>query len=721
MTMLCLQEVYFLRLILRLEAAIMMNRQFPNVHREGAMIKRLVLSSAMSAIIATALPFDSRDARVNAQYLVSTKAGFVSRVRGEVFVERARTEERERVSPSLQMMDGDRLSTSAASRVEILIHSQAYLRLDEYAEVRAINTVMAEARFELLRGTAMIEVGRMNKMDKGIVFEIVTPQGIVTFSKEGLYRIHIEPSSTRLDVIEGEITLGERQDALSKTASKIGDGKRVELKSDAPTAPIITALERKPFDEFDRWSFQVAKYGEVRRLEAGVFTTCRDQEQSEQCRVSPEFQLREDEWLITNTDGYAELRLNRGASASSNSSRMPSRPTRGIPGANNRGISFDPNRILAPWLSRGTYLCLNQQTQLHAIKTENDDSVFELRSGSIIVVTDRYAKMRPLKIITPDGAFAIERGCIVRFDVNPPQTLVSVRMGEVRMETRGGEHAKSALDIGHGKRLRLAGSASPHIEGFNANIKAKSIDAFDRWGFRLATAGYLTRYEGKVSIERQSGTKLELGKDKDGPRMQVQLWEGDRLMTAPGGRAEILLSSKAVLHVNEESEVRVVSTELLTPHFELLRGAAYVHHLSSMQTAYQSLWPSDAVSKKAKIEISTPHGIASISSSGSYRFDADDSSTTIKVHEGSLLLGAHEEVMAKAALKVKEKETAHLTSSDARGPEIAKLAPSPPDDFDKWSTLFLRSLATYTFRPIFSTPDTAGPRAPSGPSGPIRF
>src|SRR5438552_14014576 len=105
------------------------------------MIKRLMLRGTMSAIIAAVFPLYLSDARVNAQsqYFISTKAGLVSRVRGEVFVERARTEERERVTPNLQMMDGDRLSTAAESRVEILINPQAYLRLDEQAEVRAVN------------------------------------------------------------------------------------------------------------------------------------------------------------------------------------------------------------------------------------------------------------------------------------------------------------------------------------------------------------------------------------------------------------------------------------------------------------------------------------------------------------------------------------------------------------------------------------------------------
>jgi len=694
------------------------------------MIKRLMLGSAMSAIILATLPFYSPDAPVNAQrqHFVSTKAGLVSRVRGQVFVERATTKERERAAENLQMMDGDLLTTSADSRVEILINPQAYLRLDEQAEVRAINTVIAEARFELVRGTAIVEV---NRLDKGIAFELVTPQGMVAMSKEGFYRISLEPAATRIDVIEGEIALGTRQEALSKTAVKIGDGKRVELKSDAQATPVVTALERKTFDEFDRWSFQVAKYGVVARLEAGVYTACRDKEQNELCRIFTQFQLKDDEWLITNADSYVELRLNRGVSINDthsmprrNSGRspiinsgmsqpfpreapMPSPPTRG-------GFPY-PNFPLPRWLIRETYLCLNQQTQLHAVKTETDDSVFELRSGSVIIVTDRYARMRPLKIMTPDGTFAIERGCIARFDVNPPQTIVSVRQGEVRLETRDGSITKNGMDIGRGKRLRLSGGAPPRLEGFKADFKMASLDAFDRWSFRLVTAGYVTRYDGKVFIQRQSGTKLEL--DRYGSKMQVQLWEGDRLLTAPGAHAEVLLSSKAVLHVNEESEIRAVKTSLPTPRFELLRGAAYLHHLSGLSFAYRSLWTSDMVYKKTKVEISTPHGFASISEGGKYRFEIDSSGTTIKVHDGSLSLGVQQEAAAKAALKVKEKETVHLASTNARRPEIAKLAASPPDDFDQWSTRFLQSLDIFRRIANFSTPDTAGLGLPGGPAG----
>jgi hypothetical protein len=664
------------------------------------MVKRSLSVSAIGSIIALAILFNGHPA--NAQYFISTKAGFVNRVRGEVFIKRAEGGAEEKAAAKLQMMDGDRLYTSAESRVEILINSQAYLRLDEHAEVRALNTVLTEARFELLKGTAMVEVDRM---EKSVAFEIVTPHGIVTISKEGFCRISIEPASARVDVIEGEITLGTRQQALSKTAIKVDDGKRVELQSERQAAPLITTLERKPYDEFDRWSFQVAKYGVVRRLEAAVATVCRGQEQNELCRVTTEFQLKEDEWLFTDTDSYAELRINRsGYLGGSN------RP----PTGSRRGERI--NIPLGPWFSRGVYLSLNQKTQLRAVKTEADESVFELRLGSVIVVTDRYVKMRPLKIITPDGTFAIERGCIARFDVNPPQTIVSVRQGEVRRETSGSA-IKSAKEIERGKRLYLGGGASPseRIEEFKADFKTENVDAFDRWTFNLATAGWVARHEGKVSIERQSGVKLEL--DKYPPRTQVQLWEGDRLITAAGGRAEVLLGSRAVLHVDEESTIRAVDIEASAPRFELLRGAAYLH-LWSAGVAYQNLWTSDAVFKKTKVEISTPHGLSTISNSGTYRFDVELPGTTIKVHSGALFLGGQEEVAAKTALKVKEKEVARLSSGNARLPEIAKLTASPPDDFDQWSRLFLERLVS-RFRASFIPTVMMGPGSSAIPG--IRF
>lgn len=131
------------------------------------------------------------------------------------------------------------------------------------------------------------------------------------------------------------------------------------------------------------------------------------------------------------------------------------------------------------------------------------------------------------------------------------------------------------------------------------------------------------------------------------------------------------------MYVNEESEIRTIDTALFAPRFEVLRGSAIVQVRSG-----------DFIHKKLGIEISTPHGVTTISADGKYRFDTDPSGTTIKVYSGALLLGAGEEVRAKAALKIKESEVAYLTSA-AHSPQISKLTATPSDAFDSWSKLFL--------------------------------
>lgn len=600
-------------------------------------MKRGSLKSALSLILLMAFLLCPHAVWVNAQRIntertgtraegmISTKAGFISRTRGHVFLQRGHKEP-EPVLPKAQMMDGDQLRTAAESRVEVLINPQVYLRLNEQTAVRALSTVLSAARFELLQGTVMVEV---DKIEKDVVFEIVTPHGPMTVSKTGVCRISVQPSATSIDVFEGEITLAH---STSKMALKFGSGKRIEVKKSEP--PVVTALEVKPYDEFDRWSFQIAKYGLVRRMEAGVFTLCRGQQTPQLCGIYLDFQLREDEWLLTFPDSYAELQINRGV-----------------------------------------FLRVNQQSKLHAVKTEGEDSVFELTQGATIVETGTFSRMRPLKIITPQGAFTIGRGCAARFDVSPSETTVSVRLGRVRLENPEGSD-KEVTDIGQGKRLQLTGrgSSAQRATGFKATeFKLDVLDTFDRWSFRVRGTGYVPRVEGKVVLARRSGTKLQL--DKYPPRSHIQLLEGDRLLTAEGSRAMVWLNSRAFLYVNEETEIRAVDTDSFTPRFEVRRGAVIV-----------SVWSVGFIEKKLGIEISTPHGAATISADGTYRFDTDEASATIKVYAGALLLGTGEEVRAKTALKVREKEVAYLTSKSP-SPQISKPAAIPPDPFVSWINL----------------------------------
>src|SRR5262249_28663760 len=124
----------------------------------------------------------------NAQYLISTKAGFVNRVEGQVYILRADSEdgEKERASLGAQMLAGDRLSVEAKGFAETLLNPGSYLRLSENTEVRAVGVDLDSVRFELIKGSVIAEIGQI---DKKTPIEIITPHGPLTIAKAGLIRI----------------------------------------------------------------------------------------------------------------------------------------------------------------------------------------------------------------------------------------------------------------------------------------------------------------------------------------------------------------------------------------------------------------------------------------------------------------------------------------------------------------------------------------------------
>ena len=83
---------------------------------------RVSLITLVSILLALGL-----GATANAQYLISTKAGFINRVEGKIYILRADNEDGEKGRASLgtQMRDGDRLSSSSRSFAETLLNLDA--------------------------------------------------------------------------------------------------------------------------------------------------------------------------------------------------------------------------------------------------------------------------------------------------------------------------------------------------------------------------------------------------------------------------------------------------------------------------------------------------------------------------------------------------------------------------------------------------------------------
>ncbi|MGH9752650.1 MAG: FecR domain-containing protein, partial [Blastocatellia bacterium] len=195
----------------------------------------------------------------NAQYLISAKAGFVNRVEGEVHILRADGADGEKARASLgtQMRVGDRLSVAADGFAEALLNPGSYLRLRENTEVRAVSVDLDSVRIEVINGSAIVEVGQVNKKSP---IEIITPHGSLTIARAGLLRIDTKESATLVSVRQGEVHLGTRGDFEAEASVKIKSGKVVTLIASAQLDQLAVAkLNKDTIDKLDTWSFNRAQ------------------------------------------------------------------------------------------------------------------------------------------------------------------------------------------------------------------------------------------------------------------------------------------------------------------------------------------------------------------------------------------------------------------------------------------------------------------------------
>ncbi len=113
-----------------------------------------------------------------------------------------------------------------------------------------------------------------------------------------------------------------------------------------------------------------------------------------------------------------------------------------------------------------------------------------------------------------------------------------------------------------------------------------------------ALPGTVNYLEGQVSIDGNPLTASQIG--------NVQLGANQILSTGTG-KAEILLSPGAFVRVGDNSEIRMVSPELVDPRIEVVQGEAMVEV--------------DMKPKDARIDILMRNANASILKAGLYRFD----------------------------------------------------------------------------------------------------
>ncbi len=205
---------------------------------------------------------------VQAQYLVSSKAGFINRVEGKATIKSQDNslEAAGKASLGAQMKEGDLLVTEANSHAEILLSPGSYLRMNEKSEIAAVRTDFENTRFDVVAGAVIVEI---SDIDKKVPIEIGTPRTVVTINKAGIYRFDVIGKDVSVSVRRGEAYLGTREQFFARTATKIGNNRAYRFVGDG--APQTAKLSEKVYDLFDEWSYlraetlMAANYSVLRR------------------------------------------------------------------------------------------------------------------------------------------------------------------------------------------------------------------------------------------------------------------------------------------------------------------------------------------------------------------------------------------------------------------------------------------------------------------------
>jgi len=178
------------------------------------------------------------------QNVISARAGLIHHVEGKVLLEGTPVEVKYTQFPEVK--EGQQLATEDG-RAEVLLSPGSFLRLGENSSFRMTSSRLTDTRFEVLSGTALVEVAELSKEDH---ITVSFQDRTVSVHKNGLYRFDSQPALFR--VYEGEAVIGDGREALT-----VKKGKQVALDSKVLVAD---KFDPKVGDELYRWASRRAGY-----------------------------------------------------------------------------------------------------------------------------------------------------------------------------------------------------------------------------------------------------------------------------------------------------------------------------------------------------------------------------------------------------------------------------------------------------------------------------
>ncbi len=207
-------------------------------YRFGLFLACLCLTLASAEVYAQN---ETLTAAAGDRYVISAKAGGVNFVDGGVAV--ARKNGRSGYLTKGDKLDiGDKVSTGAASKVEILLNPGSYLRLGDNARFEFITTSLDDLQLKFESGSAILEVFA------GDDFQVAlsTPKSKFLLVESGVYRLDILPGGVeRLEVWQGSARAAEDTGLIKRGRSAT---------TTASGSALIAKFDRDEKDALDVWS-----------------------------------------------------------------------------------------------------------------------------------------------------------------------------------------------------------------------------------------------------------------------------------------------------------------------------------------------------------------------------------------------------------------------------------------------------------------------------------
>ena len=180
------------------------------------------------------------------KYLISAKAGGVNEIVGDVTIERSGGRNG-RLFKGDGVQVGEKVSTGADGKAEILMNPGSYVRLGANSSFEFESTDLDDVRLKMHSGSAMLEVFGAED------FDVSLAAGSSKFKllETGIYRVDVaSDGNASVAVVKGKVRTGD------PTEKPVGKGKKAEF---AGNDYLIAKFDRDEKDELALWSKERAK------------------------------------------------------------------------------------------------------------------------------------------------------------------------------------------------------------------------------------------------------------------------------------------------------------------------------------------------------------------------------------------------------------------------------------------------------------------------------